>query len=64
MHSEEWVKIRTESTRLLTETDWMASSDVTLNAAWRTYRQELRDLPSAQGSVTSYDDINWPVKPS
>ena len=62
--AEEWVQIRNERTRLLADTDWMASSDVTLNAAWRTYRQELRDLPSAQGSVTSYDDINWPVKPS
>ena len=62
--TEELVDIRRTRTRLLEETDWMASSDVTLNAAWRTYRQELRDLPSAQGSVTSYDDINWPSKPS
>ena len=62
--AEEWTEIRNERTRLLADTDWMASSDVTLNAAWRTYRQELRDLPSAQGSVTSYDDINWPSKPS
>ena len=62
--ADEWTRIRNERTRLLADTDWMASSDVTLNAAWRTYRQELRDLPSAQGSVTSYDDINWPVKPS
>ena len=62
--AEEWTRIRNERTRLLAETDWMASSDVTLNAAWRTYRQELRDLPSAQSSVTSYDDITWPSKPS
>ena len=62
--AEEWTRIRNERTRLLAETDWMASSDVTLNAAWKTYRQELRDLPDDQSSKTSYADIVWPVKPS
>ena len=62
--AEEWVQIRNERTRLLAETDWMASSDVTLNAAWKTYRQELRDLPDDQSSKTSYADIVWPTKPS
>ena len=62
--AEEWTKIRTERSRLLVETDWMANSDVTLNTAWKTYRQKLRDLPTVQSSVTSYDDINWPSKPS
>ena len=62
--ANEWVEIRNKRTRLLAETYWMGSSYVTLNAAWKTYRQELRDLPSAQGSVTSYGDITWPSKPS
>ena len=62
--AEEWEQIRTERTRLLAETDWMASSDVTLNAAWKTYRQELRDLPDDQSSKTSFTDIVWPTKPS
>ena len=62
--AEEWTRIRNERTRLLAETDWMASSDVTLNAAWKTYRQELRDLPDDQSSKTSYTDIVWPTKPS
>ena len=35
-----------------------------MNAAWKTYRQELRDLPDDQSSKTSYADIVWPVKPS
>ena len=62
--ADEWTQIRTERTRLLAETDWMASSDVTLNAVWKTYRQELRDLPDDQSSKTSYADIVWPTKPS
>ena len=62
--ADEWTRIRTQRTLLLEETDWMASSDVTLNAAWKTYRQELRDLPDDQSSKTSYADIVWPSKPS
>ena len=61
---EEWVRIRRERTRLITETDWMANSDVTLSAAWKTYRQKLRDLPDNQSSKTSFADIDWPNKPS
>ena len=62
--AEEWTNIRRERTRLLAETDWMAMSDNTVSAAWKTYRQELRDLPDDQSSKTSYDDIVWPSKPS
>ena len=62
--AEEWELIREERTRLLAETDWMAMSDNTVSAAWKTYRQELRDLPDDQSSKTSYDDIVWPSKPS
>ena len=61
---EEWELIREERTRLLAETDWMAMSDNTVSAAWKTYRQELRDLPDDQSSKTSLDDIVWPSKPS
>ena len=62
--AEEWTNIRRERTRLLAETDWMAMSDNTVSAAWKTYRQELRDLPDDQSSKTSLDDIVWPSKPS
>ena len=47
--------------------DWMANSDVTLPAAWKTYRQELRDLPAA--STPDFDEdgkligVTWPTKP-
>ena len=62
--AEEWTRIRNERTRLLAETDWMAMSDNTVSAAWKTYRQELRDLPDDQSSKTSFADIVWPSKPS
>ena len=62
--ADEWTQIRTERTRLLAETDWMAGTDTTLNVAWKAYRKELRDLPDDQSSKTSYADIVWPTKPS
>ena len=61
--AEEWTRIRRERTQLLTDTDWMAMSDNTVSAAWKTYRQELRDLPSDQSSKTTYADITWPPEP-
>tara|TARA_Y100000996_G_C22481117_1_gene626210 strand:- start:301 stop:561 length:261 start_codon:yes stop_codon:yes gene_type:complete len=45
---------------LLTETDWMASSDYTMSDEWKTYRQALRDLPSQSG----FPDVDFPTKPS
>ena len=36
--AEEWKRIRTQRTRLLAETDYMGNSDVTMSAAWKTYR--------------------------
>ena len=61
--ADEWTQIRTERTRLLAETDWMAMKDNTLSADWKTYRTKLRDLPSEQSSKTKYSDITWPTKP-
>jgi len=53
--------LRAERDRRLAETDWRASSDLTLSADWATYRQALRDVPS---SATSLDDVTWPTPPS
>ena len=52
--------IRSHRNRLLTETDWMANSDVTMSDAWKTYRQELRDIPA---SNIVYANVTWPTKP-
>ena len=52
-------ELRKERDALLAACDWRASSDVTLDTAWRTYRQALRDVPSQlPGAVT------WPTEPS
>ena len=59
--AREMVSIRNHRDRLLTETDWMANSDVTMSDVWKTYRQELRDVPA---SNTVYADVTWPPKPA
>ena len=62
--------LRVERDRLLAETDWMANSDVTLADNWKTYRQQLRDLPasaspklSSNGSL-DMSSVTFPTKPS
>ena len=54
--------LRGERNRLLSETDWMAGSDVTLSDAWKTYRQALRDYPSTVSDVDN--PPAFPTKPS
>lgn len=54
-------EVRTERNQLLLQTDWMASTDVTLSDAWRTYRQALRDVPAQSGFP---NNVTWPTKPS
>ena len=46
---------------LLTETDWMANSDVTMSDAWKTYRQALRDLPA---NTKEPSNPIYPTKPN
>ena len=52
--------LRAERDRLIAETDWWASSDLTMTSAQTTYRQALRDITK---SATSLDDVTWPTKP-
>ena len=60
--AEEWKQIRTERTRLLSESDWTQGADSPLTTQqksdWAVYRTSLRTLPEDQSSVTSYLDIN------
>lgn len=46
--------------RKLTETDWWASSDLTMTAEQTAYRQSLRDITDTYSSL---DDVVWPTKP-
>ena len=54
------IALRNERNRLIAETDWWASSDLTMTAAQTTYRQALRDITN---TYTSLDDVVWPTKP-
>ena len=59
--ADKWANVRLERDRKLAETDYLALSDNTHTFAdnMKTYRQELRDVPSQSDP----DNINWPTKP-
>jgi len=71
-------KLRRLRDKLLAESDWTQSRDVTLlnDADWKTYRQALRDLPSTASSEFANQEITpssppvdmssitFPTKPS
>ena len=56
--------LRAERNAKLTETDWVITMHKELGtnipAAWKTYRQALRDITD---TYTSLDDVVWPEKP-
>ena len=59
LNNERWDIIRKRRNRELSETDWMALSDVSMSDAWKTYRQSLRDI-----TTQDINNITWPTKPS
>ena len=48
--------LRERRTQMLSESDWMANSDVTMTDEWKTYRQALRDAPASK-SIDDADTI-------
>ena len=62
--------LRIERDARIVQTDWRASSDLTLADAWKTYRQALRDLPAnATPKLDSFYELDltsvtWPTEPS
>ena len=60
---QQWVNVRAERDRRLKETDWTQTPDVPQETIWKwkTYRQDLRDIPQKQ---TDPNNITWPTKPS
>lgn len=56
-------RIRQDRNALLQETDWMANSDVTMSDAWKTYRQELRDITEGIDTEAKAKNVVWPTKP-
>jgi hypothetical protein len=63
------VELRKQRDAKLAETDFYALSDVTMSDDMKTYRQELRDLPSKSKDVAFDNDpfklknVTWPKKP-
>lgn len=63
--------LRIERDKKLAETDWMTLSDTpTITDAWKTYRQQLRDLPASadpklneQGNLDSAS-VTFPTEPT
>jgi len=52
---------RKKRDKLLLNSDWRASSDVTLSTEWQNYRKLLRDVPQQSGFPNT---ITWPTEPS
>jgi len=53
--------LRAERNQRLANTDWWASSDLTMTAEQTAYRQALRDITE---TYTSLDDVVWPEVPN
>ena len=57
--------VRMERNAKLSQTDWTQIADAALGdhtaEEWATYRQELRDLPSAHSKVS---EVVWPTPPA
>ena len=62
--------LREKRTQMLSESDWMANSDVTMTDEWKTYRQALRDITKdatpkldSNGGL-DISSVKFPTKPS
>lgn len=54
-------EVRAQRDRLLAKTDWTQIADAPVDrAAWATYRQALRDVPSQAGFP---QNVTWPTQP-
>ena len=56
--------LRKKRNGILSRTDWMANSDVTMSDAWKKYRQDLRDITTQTPSDDELSNITFPTKPS
>ena len=56
-------RLREKRNSILSKSDWMSNSDVTMSDAWKTYRQKLRDITKTYSSIEA-DGFSWPTEPS
>ena len=71
LDGEAMKRLRIHRDNLLKETDWVVTkaseTGVAETTAWKTYRQELRDLPSSATPEIDgmfIKNVTWPTKPS
>lgn len=71
LDGEAMKRLREHRDNLLKETDWVVTkaseTGVAETTAWKTYRQELRDLPSSATPELDgmfIKNVTWPTKPS
>lgn len=62
------IDLRSYRDVMLNSSDWTQIPDSPLSDAkkqeWQTYRQALRDLPTAYTDIESVDEVTWPTTPS
>ena len=65
-NARRWKEFRGLRNDKLAETDWRAGQDLTMSDAWKTYRQELRDMTKtlSDDDVANLEEIEWPTEPS
>lgn len=71
-HTDVMIQLRQERDRILAECDWTQLADIielrdaTWVTSWKTYRQQLRDLPALYvGTVIdTFAAITWPSPPA
>jgi hypothetical protein len=56
-------RVRRKRNSLLQETDWWASSDLTMTDADKKYRQDLRDLTNGLDTAEKAKNVTWPTNP-
>ena len=71
LDGEAMKRLRIHRDNLLKETDWVVTkaseTGVAETTAWKTYRQELRDLPSSATPEIDgmfIKNVTWPTRPS
>ncbi len=65
-NAEPMRRLREERDKRLADTDWWASSDLTMTTEQSNYRQALRDITTQTPSLDSSNNltgITWPTKP-
>ena len=66
-YNRRMIELRSKRNQKLADTDWWASSDLTMTADQTTYRKALRDLPASVSPELDSDGnligVTWPTKP-